>query len=211
VPDAEPRLDNHRTRPRRRGGVLDVAILEAVLAEIERSGYQRFSVERVAERARASKASIYRRWPNRAELVTAAVLPLFPDPADQADTGSLRGDVLSFFTSVADILAGPAGTALRGLVSDVLRDPALAAQLRGYTRGRSLAAMRDLVTRAADRGELPSAAVTAQQLEAGLSLLRFYFLTHDGPVPDQVITEIVDEVVIPLLQAAAQPGRRASR
>ena len=101
------------------------------------------------------------------------------------------------------MLAGPAGTALRGLVSDVLRNPALAAQLRGYTRGRSLVAMRDLVARAADRGELPTAAMTTRQLEAGLSLLRFHFLTHDGPVADQTITELVDEVVVPLLRAAA--------
>ncbi len=200
--DQQPGGD-YRTRPRRRGQVLDVAILEAVITEIDLSGYSGLSVERVAERARASKASIYRRWPTKAELVMAAVVNLLPDPAGMADTGSLRGDLLSFYRGVARVLAGPAGTALRGLVSDVLRNPALAAQLRGYTRGRSLVAMRDLVARAADRGELPTAVMTTRQLEAGLSLLRFHFLTHDGPVADHTITELVDEVVVPLLRAAA--------
>jgi hypothetical protein len=42
-----------------------------------------------------------------------------------------------------------------------------------------------------------------RQLDAGLSVMRFYFLTHSGPVPDQVIVEIVDEVMLPLLRAAA--------
>ena len=41
------------------------------------------------------------------------------------------------------------------------------------------------------------------QREAGPALLRLHFLTHDGPVPDDVIVEIVDEVVLPLLRHGA--------
>lgn len=194
---------DHRTRPRRRGHALDRAILEATLTEIDLFGYAALSMERVAERARASKASLYRRWPSKVELVLAAVYGLLPDPAAAADTGSLRGDLLALFRSAARPLAGPAGTAIRGLISEALRDPELAAQLRRYTRGRSVAAMRDIVRQAMERGELPPAKITARQLEAGLSVMRFHFLVHGGPVPDQVIVEIVDEVVLPLLRAAA--------
>jgi AcrR family transcriptional regulator len=205
VPDlaaAAPSGD-HRTRPRRRGHALDRAILEATLAEIDMSGYAALSMERVAERARASKASLYRRWPSKVELVLAAIYGLLPDPAAAADTGSLRGDLLALFRNAAGPLAGPAGTAIRGLISEALRDPELAAQLRRYTRGRSVAAMRDIVRQAMEGGELPPAMITARQLEAGLSVMRFHFLVHGGPVPDQVIVEIVDEVVLPLLHAAA--------
>jgi hypothetical protein len=53
------------------------------------------------------------------------------------------------------------------------------------------------------RGELVVESITARQLEAGLALMRFHFLTHDGPVPDEVIVEIVDEVALPLLRAAS--------
>jgi AcrR family transcriptional regulator len=194
---------DHRTRPRRRGHALDRAILEATLVEIDLSGYGALSMERVAERARASKASLYRRWPSKVELVLAAVYGRLPEPAAAADTGSLRGDLLALFRSAAGPLAGPAGTAIRGLISEALRDPELAAQLRRYTRGRGVAAMRDIVRQAMERGELPPAMITARQLEAGLSVMRFHFLVHGGPVPDQVIVEIVDEVVLPLLYAAA--------
>jgi AcrR family transcriptional regulator len=202
VPDAAPSGD-HRTRPRRRGQALEMAILQAAIAEIEVSGYPALSVERVAERAKASKASLYRRWPSKVELVMAAVYYLLPEPASGVDTGSLREDLFVLFRSAADLLAGPGGTAIRGLVSDVLRDPELAARFRNYTRGRSVAAMREVTRRAADRGELGPGMITTRQLEAGLWVMRFHFLIHGSPVPDRVIVQIVDEVVLPLLHAAA--------
>jgi AcrR family transcriptional regulator len=86
-------------------------------------------MKRVAERARASKASLYRRWPSKVELVVTALYDLLPDPADAAATGSLRGDLLVLFRDAAAVFIGPAGTALRGLVGDALRDPELAAQI----------------------------------------------------------------------------------
>ena len=202
VATAAPRED-HRARPRRRGHALDMAILKATVAEIELSGYAGLSMERVAERARASKASLYRRWPSKVALVMDAIYDLLPDPAETADTGSLRGDLLALLRSAAEMLAGPGGTAIRGLISEALRDPEQAAQLRRYARGRSLVEMREVVQRAMERGELPPGTITALQLEAGLAVMRFHFLTHGPPVSDHVIVEIVDEVMLPLLHAAA--------
>jgi AcrR family transcriptional regulator len=206
IPGESPphRSGDHRTRPRRRGRDLDIAILEAAVAEIETYGYAALSMERVAERARASKASLYRRWPTKVELVLAAVHELLSDRTAAPETGSLRGDLLALLRSAAELLTGPAGTAIRGLVSDALRDRRLAAQLRDYTRGRSVAVMADIVRHAVERGELPSGMITVRQLDAGLSVMRFHFLIHGGPVPDQVIMEIVDEVMLPLLRAAAE-------
>jgi AcrR family transcriptional regulator len=202
---------DHRRRPRRRGSALEAAILEATLAEIDAYGYAGMSLERVAERARASKASLYRRWPSKVDLVMAAVRHLLPHPDDRTDTGSVRGDVLALFRDVARVLAGPAGIAIRGLISDVLRDPALTGQLQAYTRGRSLAMMQDIVQRGIERGELRSGVRTSRQLEAGLSLLRFHFLTHGGPVSDEVIVEVVEEVVLPLFSAVPQPAQARPR
>ena len=201
---------DHRTRPRRRGPTLDGAILRATIAEINQHGYADLSIERVAERARASKASVYRRWPNKGALVLAAVYDQLPDTAAAPDTGSLRGDLLALFRSAAQLLAGPAGVAIRGLVSDALRDPELAGQLRGYTRGRSAAALRDVLRQAGQRGELSPETITPRQLEAGLSVLRFHFLVNGAPVADTVVVEIVDEVVLPLFRAVAGPDAAAS-
>ena len=200
---------DHRTRPRRRGPTLDAAILRATIAEIDQHGYADLSIERVAERAQASKASVYRRWPSKVALVLAAVYNQLPDTAVTPDTGSLRGDLLALFRGAASLLAGPAGVAIRGLVGDALHDPELAGQLRGYTRGRSMAALREVLRRAGERGELSPEAITPRQLEVGLSVLRFHFLVHGAPVPDTVVVEIVDEVVLPLFGAVAGPASGA--
>ena len=200
---------DHRTRPRRRGPTLDAAILRATIAEIDQHGYADLSIERVAERARASKASVYRRWPSKVALVLAAVYHQLPDTAAAPDTGSLRGDLLALFRSAARLLAGPSGVAIRGLVSDALRDPELAGELRGYTRERSVSALREVLRQAGQRGELSPEAITPRQLEAGLSVLRFHFLVHGAPIADTVVVEIVDEVVLPLFRAVAGPASTA--
>ena len=207
---ADPILGgDHRTRPRRRGPTLDAAILQATVAEIEQHGYADLSIERIAERARASKASVYRRWPSKVALVLAAVHHQLPDTAAAPDTGSLRGDLLALFRSAARQLSGAAGLAVRGLVGDALRDPELHGELRRYTRGRSGAALRDVLRRAGQRGELTPDAITPRQLEAGMSVLRFHFLVNGAPVADTVVVEIVDEVVLPLFRAVAGPASTA--
>jgi AcrR family transcriptional regulator len=201
---------DHRTRPRRRGPTLAAAILRATIAEIDQDGYADLSIERVAKRARASKASVYRRWPSKVALVLAAVHHQLPDTAAAPDTGSLRGDLLALFRGAGRQLSGPAGVAIRGMLSDALRDPELHGELRRYTRGRSVAALRDVLRRAGQRGELSPEAITHRQLEAGMSVLRFHFLVHGAPVADTVVVEIVDEVVLPLFRAVAGPAAATS-
>jgi AcrR family transcriptional regulator len=200
---------DHRTRPRRRGSTLDAAILRATIAEIDQHGYADLSIERVAQRARASKASVYRRWPSKVALVLAAVHHQLPDTAAAPNTGSLRGDLLALYRGAARQLSGPAGVAIRGMLGDALRDPELHGELRSYTRGRSGAALREIVRRAGQRGELSPTDITPRQIEAGMSVLRFHFLVQGAPIPDTVVIEIVDEVVLPLFRAVAGTASQA--
>ena len=189
-----------REGPRRRSGqALVAAILEATIAELDEVGYADLSMEKVAERARASKASVYRRWPGKVALVVDAVHHALPDPAALPDTGTLRGDLLAVLRAAGEQLAGPAGRAVRGVLGDVLRDPERAEQFRARTRGNSAAMIETVLRRAHRRGELDADAVTRRQREVGPALMRSHFLTNDGPVPDEVIVGIVDEVVLPLL------------
>ncbi|WP_162795308.1 TetR/AcrR family transcriptional regulator, partial [Nonomuraea lactucae] len=102
-------VTDHRKLPRRRGEALNAAIFQATLDELAETGYARLTMERVAERAGAGKASLYRRWPTRLELVMDAVYEVLPDPASTPDTGTLRGDVLAALRGAAEVLAGPAG------------------------------------------------------------------------------------------------------
>lgn len=191
-------VTDHRKLPRRRGETLNAAIFQAALDELAEVGYAKLTMERVAERAGASKASLYRRWPSRMELAMDAVYHVMPDPSAPPDTGSLRGDLLALLRNNAELLAGPAGEAMRGLLSDALSDQTRTADLRRHSQGHSMKVMREIARRAIERGEMDAGAVTARRLEAGQALLRQHFLFNGVPIPDSVIVEIVDEVIVPL-------------
>jgi AcrR family transcriptional regulator len=197
-------MTDHRTRPRRRGEVLNSAIYEATLDELAAVGYAKLTMERVAARAGASKASVYRRWRSRMELALDAVHHLAPDPADTPDTGSLRGDVIAFMRLAADLLAGPGGEALRGLLGDVLADPSRTLELRTRSRRTGHRAMQEIVRRAVERGEINPDAITPRRLDVAQAMLREQFLFHGPPIPEAAIIEIVDEVVLPLLLGSVE-------
>ena len=196
--------DDHRRGPRRRGAALESAIFDAVLAELRERGYAGLSIDAVADRARVSKASLYRRWPGRAELVVAAVHALLPDPTTLPDTGTLRGDLLATFRDLADRLSGPSGDALRGLVAEALHDGAASEVFHARRPGRGADIVRELVGRAQARGEVAAAAISPRRLEVGHAMARHEFLVT-GTVSDRFVTELVDEVLLPLLGA---PGGR---
>ena len=185
-------MTDHRTRPRRRGEVLNSAIYQATLDELTEVGYARLTMERVAERAGASKASLYRRWASRMELALDAVHHLAPDPASAPDTGSLRGDLLSWMRLAGHLLDGPAGEALRGLLGDALSDPSRTLELRRRSRGTGHRAMQEITGRSVKRGEIDAAAVTPRRLDVGQSMLREQLLVSEAPIPDTMIMEMVD-------------------
>ncbi|WP_211880646.1 TetR/AcrR family transcriptional regulator [Pseudarthrobacter albicanus] len=195
TPAAQP---DHRKQPRRRGAALNTAIFDAVLAEIAESGYAALTMDRVAERARASKASLYRRWPGRAALVLDAAYHAMPAQDAVANTGSLREDTLAVMRQAARQLEGIVGQAMHGLLAEALQDPAVAAEVREFARGNAAKMMREIVANAVNRGELDPAMVTERRLEAGPALLRQRFIFTAGPIGDDFLAEVVDEVVLPL-------------
>ena len=196
---------DHRRRPRRRGRALDAAIFQATLDELAEVGYARLTMEGIAERAKAGKASLYRRWPTRIELVMEAVYSRLPGPEDPPDTGTLRGDLLAVLRAGAEALAGPPGEALRGVLSEALGDSGVVDRVRRTSQGGSRRVMREILRRAVERGEIDAAAVTERRVETGQALLRYHFLFNGTPIPDQVIVEIVDEVLLPMLRSPVSP------
>lgn len=191
---------DYRGRPRRRGEVLYAAIFQATLAELAEAGYSRLAMERIAARAGASKASLYKRWPSRAELVVAALQHQAIAPAPAPDTGNLRDDVLALLRRAAALLAGVFGEAVRGLMAETLTDPARTATLRPNMFIPRNRLMREVLDRAAARGEISPAAITPQLIDLAPALVDHHFLIHGAPIPDDVLTGIVDNVLLPLLR-----------
>src|SRR4051795_887806 len=96
---------------RRRGPALLGAIHTAVLDELADFGYAGLSIERVAERARTGKASIYRRWPTRLDLVLDTLDHTLPDPGEVSDSGDVRSDLLAVLLRIANVMRSRQGDA----------------------------------------------------------------------------------------------------
>ncbi len=191
---------DHRKSPRRRGTVLYAAIFEATLDELTAVGYAELTMERVARRAGASKRSLYRRWSSRAELVADAVHHTLPSLGEPLDTGSVREDLLACLRAVATLLNGLSGEAIRGLLAETLRYPDLMEVLRIRFIDPNVSLFLDVLRRGTARGEVRATALTPRIAGVGPDLLRQYFLAHRPPIPDQVLIEIVDDVVMPLIR-----------
>jgi AcrR family transcriptional regulator len=189
-----------RKKPRRRNAVLGQAIFEATMAELAQVGYRDLTMERVAERAGTGKASLYRRWPGRAELVLAAVRHTTADIV-VPDTGDLRADLLALLGTAADLLAGPLGEATRGLLADTLRDPDLTLAARTSVPGSGHELVMEILRRGAVRGEVRPQALTPLIAGAGPALLRQHFLVHGAPIQSDLLVEIVDQIVLPLVRS----------
>ena len=191
---------DHRKGPRRRGDALYAAIFEATLEELTAVGYAELKMEHVAHRARASKGSLYRRWSRRAELVADAVHHTVPGCCEAPDTGSTREDILGCLRGFAQLLNGPTGEAVRGLMAETIRDAELMEVIRTRFVEPGVSLFLTVLQRGVARGEVRATALTTRIASVGPDLLRQYFLVHRSPIPDQVLIEIVDEVIMPLIR-----------
>lgn len=197
------RIDEPTTpRGRRRGDALRDAILDAVLIELAETGYTGLTMERVAERAGAGKASLYRRWGSRAELVRDTAYRLIGEEGGIPDTGSLRGDLIEVLAQTAHLLAGPLGAALRALLSEMLADSIGGDDLSSLSRGMGRQLMAEVLARAVQRGEVRAEAVTDLRLDVGQALMRDRFLFRGAVIAPADVTDIVDSVLLPLFRPA---------
>ena len=207
---AQPADGDFRSRPRRRGAVLEQAILDAAWQELTQVGYRDFTIEGVAARAQTGKQAIYRRWPGRAQLVIAAMREHSPAYSGEIpDTGELRGDVLALLRRAAERRAALGPETLHGLLAELAEDPERVALIN---RPVGEAAMRTILERAAARGEINLDQVTPRIAALPVDLLRHEIFVGSASVPDAVILEIVDEVFLPLAyRNSANAGHRRSR
>src|SRR5205085_8345736 len=102
----------------------ETELLEATLQLLQEHGYDRLTLDAVAATARASKATVYRRWPSKAELVLAAFIEGIRQVAVAPDTGTLRGDLLRLGEVVCEQGRQHAST-IRAVLVEVSRYPAL--------------------------------------------------------------------------------------
>jgi AcrR family transcriptional regulator len=132
---------------------IDTEVVEAVLNVLESGGYKAVTMEGIAKTVVRPRSSLYRRWPSKRHLVTYAVVSeLGENPA--ANTGTLRGDLLSAVRTLWRAFRGPLGHALAGLVADMAQDAALASSIRQQVLTPRRRSMREAIERARVRGDV---------------------------------------------------------
>jgi len=184
---------------RRRGPSLEAALLDAAWDELHVFGYAALTMDGVAARAGTSKAVLYRRWPNRAELILATLHLRRPMISGEVpDTGSLRGDVIALLRRASAGIAEIGTETLFGLLDELSREPGAARDLLANQIGEET---MDAILLAADRrGEVRLEGITRRVASLPLYLLRYELLWTRALVADDVIAQIVDEVFLPLVR-----------
>ncbi|WP_442893130.1 TetR/AcrR family transcriptional regulator [Amycolatopsis sp. VC5-11] len=186
------------TPTRRRGAALENALLDAAWEVLVEQGYHGFTYETVAARAGTSKPVLYRRWPQREDLLIATLARHWR-PLDLPDTGSLRQDALAVLRAV-NAERSRLVILLRIQLADYFRETGTSfGDLRSRLRLADQPPFATLVDRAVERGELTEAPRSERVVNLPFDLVRHDMLMTMGAVPDATIVEIVDRVWLPLL------------
>ncbi|MFE5089847.1 TetR/AcrR family transcriptional regulator [Streptomyces sp. NPDC056638] len=195
-----PRRQPGAGQTRRRGAVLEEAILRAAVDELTESGFAGLTMDKVAARAGTNKNAIYRRWPNRLALGIAAYRQL-ATAVQPPDTGDLRSDVLELLRGANRHWSSPLGAILRELLSAAGGTSELLAQLQEQSSDAAAAPWLTVLGRAVARGEASPEALHPRVATVAVVLLRNEFVVRGAPTaPDDVLVEIVDEVYLPLVR-----------
>jgi AcrR family transcriptional regulator len=182
--------------------------MRAALEVLVEIGYDKLSMEAVAARAHAGKATLYRRWPGKAELVVDAITCLHDSGEPECvNTGSLRGDLravlLGGLTEVGEFEIG----LVTGLMTALRRNPDLAKVFEQRFLSRKTQAARLIFERARARGEVAPGHDLELLATIGPALLFHRLLLSGKPLTRHYISRVIDEVVIPL--AGAPSPRKA--
>ena len=193
-------LDDLRPRPgRRRDPACDEAILTATLDAFVEDGYAGVSIEGVAARAGVGKATIYRRYASKAELVVEAVRVSALIDDHLVDTGDLRADLISMLSLMVERLRGPDGKLLVMFAVERVGNPDLAAAFERSVIGAKRVHVRKLLKAAVERGDLSSDADIEIIAESGPAIIWHHAL-YGLPLDDDLPGRIVD-LVLPTARA----------
>jgi len=188
--------DQERRRPGRpRDLGVDDAIMDAVVEILTEVGFRGLTIDAVAQRAGVGKATIYRRWAGKEQLVLDA-LTAERVPVPEPDTGSLRDDLLAHYLPLADADAQRGAVRLMpALAAEAAVDPDIADRLQAFVSDRR-APVEGILRHAQERGEVNDDVDVelVVDLLTGAIMYRLYF---SGTVVDEdVIRRLLDGVLI---------------
>jgi len=187
--------DDTRRAGRPRSAECDRAILDAAIHEYATRGFDGMSVDAVAARAGVSKATIYRRYPSKIDLVIASAYFIADERAPKPDTGTLRGDLEASMLALSRMMRDPElGRVLRMVIGDSDRHPRLGEMHQEFMHARRRGT-KAAFERAIARGEM-RADVDLEIAADCLGGPLFYRHVVSGmPIDDAYVRELVDTFI----------------
>ena len=192
--EPKPRLGRKRDHTR------DPEILDAALDVLAETGYDGMTIDMVAARAKAGKATLYRRWASKSELVLDAVACMKSTDVDLAsppDTGTLRGDLVALVKTPTIRESERKLKVMAGIVSMIARDPELAAAAQEALVEPRAAANRIIFQRAIDRGEIPADVDIDRLCLIGPAMVAYRTLMLRKPVDREFMIGNIDRIILP--------------
>lgn len=181
----------------------EAELLAVTLRLLQEHGYDQLTVDAVASAAHASKATVYRRWPSKAELVLAAFTEGVRQVAVPPNTGTLRGDLLRLGEMICQECGQQAGT-IRAVMVEVSRHPALNDALQQQFLKQRKAVIQHVLQQSVDRGEISQDAITDELWDLLPGYLIFRAILPGRPPTRRTVEALVDQFLIPGLTRSGE-------
>ena len=193
-----------RRTGRPRDPACDAAILQAALAAFAEGGYRGVSIEGVAARSGVAKATIYRRFANKAQLLVEAIRCGAQIDDHLPDTGDVRADLVDMLQPLVDRLRGRDRRLLTAFAAERFLNADLAEEFDRSVIGKKREHIRQILSAAQGRGELPASADVELMAETPPALIWHHAL-YGLRLDDDLVPRILD-LILPARTGA--PGRR---
>ncbi|GAA3842790.1 TetR/AcrR family transcriptional regulator [Streptomyces coacervatus] len=187
---------------RRRGAVLERAILDAALEQLSTVGWNGLTMEGVAAGAQTGKAAVYRRWPSKEDLVADALQAGLPRIEEAPDLGNVREDLLALCRQAREAMFSRPGFAVRAVIHEC--DPIQAERFHGVIFDGivepTVKLLREVVTRGIERNEVRPDAANSYVFDAIPAMMMYRSKMRGSEWEDRDLEEMIDLLMVPLLR-----------
>ena len=191
VAEAQP-----RTRPGRpRSEASRTAVLRATSELLHEVGLRAMTTEEIANRSGASKATIYKWWPNKHAVAIDAFLSEMMAESRDPDTGSAREDLAAVVRGLLHFYTGPSGRVFAQLVGEAQADPLIQQELRTNLVDSRRELFRAIWDRGVDRGELRGDVDPDAALDLVIGPALYRLMIGHAPLTDEAAEALVDAAI----------------
>ncbi|MFF4252829.1 TetR/AcrR family transcriptional regulator [Streptomyces sp. NPDC001663] len=189
---------------RRRGAVLERAILDAALEQLSTVGWNGLTMEGVAAGAQTGKAAVYRRWPSKEDLVADALQAGLPRFEKAPDLGGVREDLLQLCRQAREAMFSRPGFAVRAVIHEC--DPTQAERFHSVIFDGivepTVKLLREVIARGIERNEVRPDAANSYVFDAIPAMMMYRSKMCGSEWGDRDLEEMIDQLMVPLLRSS---------